>query len=328
MLSGQALTGPVPDNDPSTESAENGSKKWSRRRVLTVGLGGIATVAVVGVAGVELVAHGILPGKQLLNELDGACAVPNQELKFSPEGPSISHHFFSRARNRSVGFTIAYPPGHGIGSHLPLVVALHGFGASHLNALSGMSLQQALALHVDGQPLSPMAMVAADGGGGYWNPHPGDNPMAMVIDELIPMCQKLGLGQSPGTVGTLGISMGGYGALLFAEKYPRLIAAVAAISPAIWTNYAEARDANSGAYASAEDFSANDAVTHADALVGIPVRVASGNADPFHGGVEALARVLPVNAVVDFANGCHTGPFFTAQEPPSLSFLAKHLVTS
>jgi hypothetical protein len=30
--------------------------------------------------------------------------------------------------------------------------------------------------------------VTVDGGGGYWNPHPGDNPQAMLTDELIPMC--------------------------------------------------------------------------------------------------------------------------------------------
>ena len=123
-----------------------------------------------------------------------------------------------------------------------------------------------MALNVDGRPLAPMAMVTVDGGGGYWNPHPGDNPMAMVIDELIPLCQRLGLGRPPQRIGTMGISMGGYGALLFAEKYPHLIAAVAAISPAIWTSYAQARQANAGAYASAADFAANDAVTHAAAL--------------------------------------------------------------
>ena len=39
--------------------------------------------------------------------------------------------------------------------------------------------------------------------------------------------------------------MGGYGALLLAEKNPELIAAVAAISPAVWTTYSEARAANS-----------------------------------------------------------------------------------
>jgi S-formylglutathione hydrolase FrmB len=149
--------------------------------------------------------------------------------------------------------------------------------------------------------------------------------MAMVISELIPRCQRLGLGRPPRRIGMMGISMGGYGALLFAERYPHLIGAVAAISPAIWTSYAQARAANAGAYASAAAFAANDAVTHAASLAGIPVRVASGHDDPFFPGVQALARALPAGAVVDFGNGCHTGPFFLQQEPPSLAFLATHL---
>ena len=125
----------------------------------------------------------------------------------------------------------------------------------------------------------------------------------------------------------MGISMGGYGALLLAEKHPRLIAAVAAISPAIWTSYAQARAANAGAYASAAGFAAGDAVTHAAALARVPVRVAAGYGDPFYPGVRALARALPKEAVVAFGNGCHDGAFFTAQEPPSLAFLARHLVS-
>jgi pimeloyl-ACP methyl ester carboxylesterase len=123
----------------------------------------------------------------------------------------------------------------------------------------------------------------------------------------------------------MGISMGGYGALLLAERYPHVVSAVAAISPAVWTTYAQARAANASAYASAADFAADDAVTHAGALNGIPVRVASGDSDPFHPGVESLARALPPGSIVDFSPGCHTGAFFTAQEPPSLSFLAQHL---
>jgi pimeloyl-ACP methyl ester carboxylesterase len=126
-------------------------------------------------------------------------------------------------------------------------------------------------------------------------------------------------------LGTLGISMGGYGALLFAEKFPRLIAAAAAISPAIWTSYAQARQANPGAYASAAAFAANDAVTHAAALGRRPVRIASGYGDPFYPGVRALARALPAGAVVDFGPGCHDDSFMLAQEPPSLAFLARHL---
>jgi hypothetical protein len=100
---------------------------------------------------------------------------------------------------------------------------------------------------------------------------------------------------------------------------------VAAISPAIWTSYPQARDANAGAYASAAAFAANDAITHAPALGRVPVRVASGRDDPFYPGVQALARALPAGAVVDLAAGCHTDPFFAAQQPPSLAFLARHL---
>jgi pimeloyl-ACP methyl ester carboxylesterase len=202
---------------------------------------------------------------------------------------------------------------------------LHGFGGNHTDALAGLSPAQAVALKVDGEPLAPLALVTVDGGGGYWNPHPNDNPMAMVIDELIPMCRHMGLGSPPHPIGTMGISMGGYGAILLAEKYPDQVRAVAAISPAVWTTYNEARAANSGAYASAADFADCDAVTHASALAETPIRIASGNDDPFHPGVSALAAALPSSATVDFSKGCHTDEFFVEQEPPSLSFLAAHL---
>jgi enterochelin esterase-like enzyme len=297
----------------------------SRRRLLGLGLGGVAAVIGVGAVGVELVDHGVLPGKNELNQIDGACAVPKVRLAFSAPGASKSGTFYSRARRRSIGYTLAYPPGHGPGSRLPLVVVLHGYGANHTNALTSMTIAQACALRVDTRPLPPMALVSVDGGGVYWNPHPGDDPMAMVFDELIPMCQKVGLGVGPKAIGTMGISMGGYGALLFAEKYPQKISAVAAISPAIWTSYAQAQGANAGAYASAQDFADDDVVTHASALSSTAVRVASGLSDPFHPGVEALVKALPPGAVVDFSGGCHTGAFFTPQEVPSLAFLGEHL---
>ncbi len=297
----------------------------TRRKFLLFGLGGTTTIAAVAATGFELVSHGVLPGKQLLDQIDGGCTVSRPSLTFSTLGRSVSGTFFSRARDRSVGYTIAFPPGHSEGSSLPLVVMLHGLGGNHTNAVVGMSPAQAVALQVDGVPLAKMAMVTVDGGGGYWNAPPGDNPMAMVIDELIPMCQRLGLGVPPERIATMGISMGGYGALLLAEKYPHLIAAVAAISPAIWTSYTQARHANPRAYASAADFASDDAVSHASALAGIPVRVSSGTDDPFHPGVVALARALPPSAVVEFAHGCHTDPFFVSQEPPSLTFLAKRL---
>ena len=311
------------EREPETDLA--GPPRWTRRNILTLGLGSAAALVVAGAAGVELVSHGVLPGKQELDQLDGACSVASPPLRTSGIGHSVSGTFSSQARHRTVGYTIAWPPGAAPGTPLPLVVMLHGYGGNHTNALSGMRPWEAVALVVDGQPLPPMAMVTVDGGGGYWNPHPGDDPMEMVISELIPMCQRMNLGRSPQKIGTMGVSMGGYGAILLAEKYPDLIGAVAAISPAIWTSYEEAQAANPGAYASAADFAEDDAVTHVDALSATPVRVASGNDDPFHPGVVALAQALPRSSTVVLSAGCHTGAFFTAQEPPSLQFLGNHL---
>jgi enterochelin esterase-like enzyme len=307
------------------DGGEAAHRALTRRRVLAFGLAPAAAVVAAGITGVELVSHGVLPGRAVLDQFDGTCSVPAPPLAHSPPGPSFSGTFYSAARHRAVGYTIAYPPGHGAGDQLPLVIMLHGYGADHRTALAGLSPAQALALKVEGRPLRPVAMVTVDGGDGYWTPHPGDNPMAMVIDELVPRCQRRGLGRAPQRIGTMGISMGGYGALLLAEKYPHLITAVAAISPAIWTSYGQARAANAGAYASAAAFAANDAITHADALARLPVRVATGYDDPFYPGVRVLARALPAGAVVHFAAGCHTSPFFLAQEPPSLAFLARQL---
>jgi pimeloyl-ACP methyl ester carboxylesterase len=298
-----------------------------------------ALFTATGAAGAELVSRGVLPGRTVLEKLDGACSVTAPPVPHGAPGPSLSGTFRSAARRRPVGYTIAYPPGHRPGDELPLVVMLHGYGGTHADALAGMSPAQALALRPGGRPLAPVAMVTVDGGNGYWNPHPGDDPMAMVTDELIPRCQRLGLGagggagagagagagRAPRRIAAMGISMGGYGALLLAEKYPGLFAAVAAISPAIWTSYPQARAASPGAYASAAAFAAADAVTHAAALRGRPVRIASGYADPFLPGVQALDRVLPAGAAVSFGPGCHDGSFFAAQQPPSLAFLAARL---
>ncbi len=297
----------------------------TRGRFLKLGVAGAGTLVAGGAALFELVEHGVLPGKHTLDVIDGACDVPQAALHFAEPGPSYSKRLYSHARNREVGYTIAYPPGHEPGDRLPLVVALHGEGGDHTSGAGALSPANALALLVDGKLLPPMAIVTVDGGPGYWNPHPGDDPMGMVVHELIPLCRGLGLGRPPHKIGALGVSMGGYGAVLFAETFPHLFRAVAAISPAVWTSYAQASGVNSAAYASPDAFAAADVITHARALAGTPVRVASGNEDPFHPGVVALAKVLPADAIVELSAGCHSGSFFLQQTPPSLAFLSRHL---
>jgi enterochelin esterase-like enzyme len=313
------------DSHDGTTQRDADFEGVSRRRLLKWIAGGLGTVVVAGVAGFELVDHGVLPGKQTLDEIDGACSLPSPPLSFSSLGRNESGNFFSEARQRSVGYTIGYPPSYREGDAIPLIVMLHGYAQNHTSALVGMTPAQAMALRVDGTGLAPMALVTVDGGNGYWNPHPGDDPMAMVVDELIPLCRRKGLGAAPRKIGLMGISMGGYGALAIAERNAGLAAAVAAISPAIWTSYAQARAANAGAFASPADFRKGDVIRHVGALEDVAVRVASGVDDPFHPGVASLANVLAPGSTTVFSAGCHTDPFFLEQEPPSLNFLARHL---
>jgi pimeloyl-ACP methyl ester carboxylesterase len=301
------------------------AQRISRRRALRLGVGALGSIAIAGVVCVELIDHGVLPGKSLLDSLDGACDVSVPALHVRSGSRSITGSFYSARRRRVVDYRVGYPPGFVRGDALPLIVMLHGDGATQLHAIAGLSPGDAVAMMVDGAPLRPMALVTVNDGSGYRHPHPDDDPMGMVIDELIPMLQRWGLGEEPGSLGIMGVSMGGYGALVMAECHPHLFAAVAAISPAIWTSYDQARAVNAGAFNNSAQFARYDAVTHAAELESIPVRIASGYSDPFHAGVVALADRLGVHAEVIFTGGCHDGPYFSSQLPSSLSFLSSHI---
>ena len=66
---------------------------WTRRRVLAFGLAPAAVLVGGGIAGVDLVSRGVLPGRSMLDKLDGACAVAAAPLAYSPPGPSFSGTF-------------------------------------------------------------------------------------------------------------------------------------------------------------------------------------------------------------------------------------------
>jgi len=315
-----------------TSTVSDGSSIFSRRHLLKWALGAAGAVVVGGAIGVELVNTGVLPGKQYLNEIDGACDVSSPPLHFATLGFSKEGLFYSHARQRDVGYTLAYPATYSVGGEAALVIMLHGFGGTHRDAFVDMTPTQAVALMVADMnaavPVSRHASIVVatdDGGGGYWHPHPGDDPMGMVVNEFIPMLQAHGIGDPSRGIGLMGISMGGYGAMAIAERYPEKFRAVAAISPAVWTSYDQSRTANAGAFVSASDFAEYDIIAHSSALSHLAVRVASGVDDPFHPGVVALIKALPTGAQTYIGGGCHSSPFFVSQEPASLAFLSSHL---
>jgi hypothetical protein len=63
------------DGGPAEVSAGGDRTPWTRRRVLKLGGFGVLALAAAGAVGVDLVDHGVLPGKGALDELDGDCSV-------------------------------------------------------------------------------------------------------------------------------------------------------------------------------------------------------------------------------------------------------------
>ena len=149
----------------------------------------------------------------------------------------LTGSFTSVARGGvETGWAIARPPGQA--GPLRPVIALHGRDMSASDVM-GMGVEAGLAQLVKaGYP--PFAVVGVDGGNGWWHRRvSGEDPGAMVLTELLPMLATKGLDTS--RVGFIGWSMGGYGALLLGGALgPARTAAICAVSPALYTDYAEA----------------------------------------------------------------------------------------
>jgi pimeloyl-ACP methyl ester carboxylesterase len=223
--------------------------------------------------------------------------------------------FVSAARGGiDTNWAIARPPGQT--QPLRPVIALHGKGADAAQVMAG-GVEQGLAQAV-GAGLPPFAVVAVDGGGGYWhNRASGDDSGAMVLDELIPMLGSQGLDTS--RVAFLGWSMGGYGALLLGARLgPARTAAICAVSPALWTSSGAAAP---GAFDSAEDYAANS-VWGLPALGSIPIRIDCGNSDPFHSATQQFIAQLPSPPAGGFSPGGHDGGFWSSQLPAELEWIA------
>jgi predicted esterase len=290
------------------------------RRALLLGGGAVAATGLVA-AGVG-VQQGVLPGRPWLQEQLGL----NGEAGVVPDvvpGPVEEGSFVSERRGGvATGWSLIRPPG--AAGVLPLVVALHALGADH-TTLTGelFGLDRFLAAAVaDGVP--PFAIAAADGGRTYWHPRPsGEDAGAMVTDEFLPMLVEHDVDIS--RIGLLGWSMGGYGALRLAGLLgAERVAAVAAVSPAIWTDADEASDEG---FESADEYEGFSVFGHQSDLAGIPVRVDCGTGDPFYREVEDYVAGFPPGADVtsSFEPGAHDPGYWRRMLPAELAFLGRHL---
>lgn len=286
----------------------------SRRDVLRLGAG-----AVAGAAGAFGVGSMLAPaGPDVAMTGVGAPLAPPAPLEPAPAAAAptmVTGTFVSAARGGvPTNWAIARPPGQA--KPLRPVIALHGKGSDATTVMAG-GVEQGLAQAVDAG-LPPFAVVAVDGGGGYWHKRAsGEDSGAMVLDELIPMLGDRGLDTS--RVGFLGWSMGGYGALLLGARLgPARTAAITAVSPALWLSSGAAAP---GAFDGPADFAANS-VFGLPALASIPLRVDCGYDDPFYAATEQFVAQLPSPPSGGFSPGGHDGGFWSRQLPAEIAWMA------
>lgn len=209
-----------------------------------------------------------------------------------------------------------------VAARTAVVLCLTGLGADIDTALSGIGFPGfATAQHLN-------VAFAVPGGGGdlYWHPRAdGRDPLTWAVDEFLPMVeQRFAIGGFQEYRAALGWSMGGYGALLVAQQRPGLLAAVAALSPAVFPSYDAARSGHAYTFDSPADWSRYGLWTHLDELRDTAVRIDCGNYDPFAPTARQLLKRIP-GAVGEIGSGCHDEAFWRRTAPASLRFLASSL---
>ena len=240
-------------------------------------------------------------------------------LRISPTATAaptyLDGSFVSAARGGvPTNWAIARPPGQT--AALRPIIALHGKGSDAATVMAG-GVEQGLAQAV-AMGLPPVAVVAVDGGGGYWHKRAsGEDSGAMVLNELIPMLAEQNLDTS--RVGFLGWSMGGYGALLLGSRLGAArTAAICAVSPALWTSSGAAAP---GAFDGADDYAANS-VWGLPALNSIPIRIDCGNSDPFYSATQQFIAQLANPPAGGFSPGGHDAAFWSSQLPAEVTWMA------
>jgi S-formylglutathione hydrolase FrmB len=236
-------------------------------------------------------------------------------------GGLVSGTFVSGAmRGRRLGWGVCYPPGSSQHDRLPVCLVLHGRGRNWRSTYDELALGHYLTVAARGRPFALASVDAGDHS--YYHPRRnGTDAQAMLLDEYLPRLAARGL--QTDRVAVMGWSMGGYGALLLAEKLgPDRIAAVAADSPALWLRPGQTAP---GAFDDAADYRRHDVFAGRPRLAGIPVRVAIGTSDPFVAATHAFVRQVPDLAAAVFRPGGHTGAFWRRTAPAQLAFVARHL---
>src|SRR6202140_1717564 len=150
-------------------------------------------------------------------------------------GVVLTREFRSTALPRSWTYAVYLPTGYDTSDlRYPALYLLHGSGGNLYQWVNQGRIQQTADALIASGDIPPAVIVMPDGGTS-WFVDRKEKMETAVITELIPDVEKsfrVLRSRDGRLVG--GLSMGGYGAMRFALKYPEMFAAAALLSPAIY----------------------------------------------------------------------------------------------
>ena len=235
----------------------------------------------------------------------------------------------SPALRRRADVTLCVPPAARGARDLPIVILLHGVYGSHWAwALKGGAHLTAARLIAQGS-LPPVALLMpSDGlsgdGTGYVS-QVGLDAERWIVEE-VPTLARLLIGgcteRSPLLVA--GLSMGGFGALRLAGKYPQRLAAAAALSAVTEVEQLDGlmEESRAGWSSSPSDLSVLAALTGASGPLP-PLRIDCGRDDPLLDANRALHRALEqagVSHLYAEGPGGHDWPYWARTLEDTLAF--------
>ncbi|RRO19456.1 alpha/beta hydrolase [Saccharopolyspora rhizosphaerae] len=229
---------------------------------------------------------------------------------------------YSHARNQAIDMVAIHP--RNVSSRgLPVCLMLHGRFGDALDSVAGLPAW--LSNSVAAGRVPPFTLLSVDGGSNnYWHRRPGDDAMTMLLDEVPQWLSERGLGEP---IAAAGISMGGFGALVYARRRRELgdpIQTAGVIAPALHTSWREMRKRR--AFTNEAEWRAIDPLRHVDAHGDLPLGVWCGNGDKFIEGTRRFIR-LARPTYASTSPGRHNKTYFRKALPELVDFIGGHIRT-
>ena len=145
----------------------------------------------------------------------------------------------SRILGQTVKYSIYLPEGYEQGNRrYPVLYLLHGYSDNETGWTQYGEVEHTIGKSLESGEATPMIIVMADAKvTWYMNDYAGKNRFEdFYIGEFIPFIDSTYRTRPSKQFRAIaGLSMGGYGSLLYATKHPDLFAACAPLSAAVWT---------------------------------------------------------------------------------------------